>query len=132
MRHWWIDTDGKNEVLGDTPVPVSICPMHVHVEFVVDKLILKEVCLQVLHFSTHSGMLTNNCLHCGTAFHTRVNLLCVMSGAFDYLQTLYIIMKFEIPSFYKHHLRLLDENKFLFLYDLGLKQGVKYLFDILW
>jgi hypothetical protein len=45
MRHWWIDTDGKNEELRDSPVPIAICPMQVHVEFVVDKLILEQVCL---------------------------------------------------------------------------------------
>jgi len=58
MRHWWIDTDGRNEVLRDTAVPVSICPMQVHVKFVVNKLLMEQVCLLVLHFSPHSGRLT--------------------------------------------------------------------------
>jgi hypothetical protein len=82
MRHWWVDTDGKYEVLRDTSVPISICSMQVHVEFVVDKLILQQVCLQVLHFSPHSWRLTKNCLCCGTAFYTRVNLFYVMSSDF--------------------------------------------------
>ena len=86
MKQWQIDTDGKNDVLGDTPVPVSICPIQVHVEFVVDKLILEQVCLQVLHFFPHIARLTNNCLRCGTVFHTSMNFLYVMSSNFDYLQ----------------------------------------------
>ena len=86
MKHWWIDTDGKNDVFGDTPIPISICPIQVHVEFVVDKLILEQVCLQVLHFSPQSGRLRNNCLQCGTVFHTSVNFFYVMSSDFDYLQ----------------------------------------------
>ena len=86
MKHWWIDIDGKNDLLGDTPVPASICPIQVHVDFVVDKLMQEQVCLQVLHFSPHSGRLTNNCLRCGTTFHTSVNLLYVTSSDFDCFQ----------------------------------------------